>query len=320
MNYTHLGYVIELRGNVKRLEYLRKVFTRSKKQGVQNLRKAILTILTSMELPTIPGTPAFSARTVENITKDRTALQKLTKKNIEVFARKEGITLQDSVFALRILRGLGLVEVFYRDNKSMIGLTRLGRVVRDFLVKAKVGKLGLKEITSTILASLPFSTKMRVIYGLYYIYGPDLRGFYNTLRSHLFGDNYRGLEKLGLEVLYEIALTRAKSINVMTKEDYISDTHLLITLLESFLELYEGRIERFNEVFKAINMYIRYPHFKDYRYRVAVWEALESETHLELNEVLEKYKLTYIRPLINMLLENFMSIEEQLRSLYGFYI
>jgi len=308
---------MELEGNRQRLSKLKDVFRpRGRGKTVGNLRKALSTLIIPLNLPSIPEgyTVMFSADAVDRIVRDRTAVSEVTKKSIEKLARGEGVTPGDYIISLRILRGLGFVELLPRGNAMLAGLTKLGKVVRDFLAPARDLK-DVEKISTMILASLPFSTKMRVIYGLYYAHGPDYSGFYTTLRGKLLepgGRSYNGLERIGLEVLYEIVLTRAGGSRA-----YVSDTQILVNLLEGYLEMFGGDKKKLNEVFRAINKHVRFPYSGTFPYDVAVWEALAPGSYLEVGEALKRYGLDYAEPLLEALRKEFSSIEYQLRGLYG---
>jgi hypothetical protein len=223
--------------------------------------------------------------------------------------------------ALRILRGLGHIEIFYWKGTRYAGLTPLGGVVRDFVTDESVPRH--VKTHALILSSLPFSTKMRVVYGLYYIYGLDYGGFVATLISTtIFGYDpdlgiypYADVGRLALEVLAEMKLTRAGR-----SERAISETEILAMLLEAYTRQFGGRAS-FNEaIFVPLNEKLRYEYYRFNRtmYKVAAWKALEVKPAptMKLDEALKRYNLTDLQPLIKRLGEKFEDIERILRCLY----
>jgi len=268
----------------------------------------------------------FSANMIKEIVSDMDAVIRFSEdflKNVRL--KSKGIRQHLSL--LHILRGLGLVEFFsiweLQRNAPprfirYVGLTELGKVLREFVLYSKE-LLETEILIAMVLASLPFLTKMRVIYGLYYIYGSDYSGFYITLKDKLFSFDpktkikyYDGVERLGLEILYEIALTRAGRSN-----EYISEIQLLVKVLEEFLKLFNNDKQKLNKLFKALNKYIRYPHSNKFPYYVAAWDALTSNIHENLDEILKRHNLLKLKQLIEMLAKKFIVIEHQLRGLYG---
>jgi hypothetical protein len=241
----------------------------------------------------------------------------ISKAKKEEFLKKTGISEAQYLIALRVLRGLGLLEIFKKGNVTVTGLTKLGYVVRGFITSKK--RLSFKDILSAmIISSFPFSTKMRLIYGLYYMNGEDYPGFYRTLRAYLFEYHpntkqryYDGIERLGLEVLDEMVLTKAAQSNV-----YVSETEILVKLLKGYLAIFDDDISKLNELFRSVNKSHRYLHSDKFTYESAAWEALSSGPYTDLNEILKKYKLNELKPLLSTLKEKFEEIEYQLQGLY----
>lgn len=99
--------------------------------------------------------------------------------------------------------------------------------------------------------------------------------------------------------------------------EYISEIQLLIKVLEEFLKLFDNDRHELNELFKALNKYARYTHSNKFPYYVAAWDALASSTREGLDEILERYNLLKLKPLIEILEKKFAVIEHQLRGLYG---
>jgi hypothetical protein len=225
--------------------------------------------------------------------------------------------------ALRILRGLGHVEIFYWKGTRYAGLTPLGEVVRDFVKDESVPRH--VKTHALILSSLPFSTKMRVVYGLYYIYGLDYGGFISMLISTtIFGYDpdfgihpYAGVERLALEVLVETRLTDAGR-----SERAISETEILAMLLETYTRQFGGKASFNENIFVPLNEKLRHEYyywFSSSMHKVAAWKALEAKPAptIKLDEALKRYDLTDLQPLIKRLREKFGDIERILHCLYS---
>lgn len=170
-----------------------------------------------------------------------------------------------------------------------------------------------------IISSFPFSTKMRAVYGLYYMHGVSYSGFYATLRDKLFAydwerrlRHYEGVERPALEVMEEIVLTRAGSSKL-----YVSETQLLTKLLEGCLKAFNGGKEGLNELFRAVNKQLRYKHSERFAYESAAWEALRPGAYPELKDILRNYGLARLQKLVDSLDMEFTAIEYQLRCLNG---
>ena len=310
--------VVRLEGNVKRVNALENIF--AAKRGnvtVRRLRVALLATLSSLEKPPIPDCPMHWADGINKIVKEKVTVTMITRRFFEKLAKERGVHEGDLEVALHILRGLGLLEVFRSGNVRFAGLTRLGSVVRDF-----VGDEGLPEhvkLHALIVSSFPFSTKMRAVYGLYYMHGVSYSGFYATLRDKLFAYDwerrlryYEGVERLALEVMGEIVLTRAGSSKL-----YVSETQLLAKLLEGYLKVFNGGKEGLNEFFRAVNKQLRYEHSERFAYESAAWEALRLGACPELKDVLRNYGLAQLQKLVDSLDMEFTAIEYQLRCLNG---
>lgn len=334
MRITQLGYLIEVKNNKERISALEELLARDK--TAIRMRKAIITLLTSIDKRPIPPeyTVMYSIESIKKIINDRSAMFSLSKKRREEIAKKVSATIsvekkkskqkglvveRDIVLATSILRGLGLIEVFPKRNSWVAGLTVLGSIVKDYVASSSISDS--KKIEALILASLPFSTKMRVVYGLYYMYGPDYAGFYATLKDKLFTYDpqrkiryYDGVERLGLEILHELAMTMGGGSRM-----YISETQLLVKMLTGYLaqEKYGGNKAKLNDVFIALNYYFRYPHSNEFTYEAGAWEALAASKPRELDEIVKTYKLKEIRGLFEKLKQNYTIIEHQLRGLYG---
>jgi hypothetical protein len=310
--------VVRLEGNVKRVNALENIFaTKRGSVAVRRLRVALLATLSSLEKPPIPDCPTHWADGINKIVKEKVAVTMITRRFFEKLAKERGVHEGDLEVALHILRGLGLLEVFRSGNVRFAGLTRLGSVVRDF-----VGDEGLPEyvkLHALIISSFPFSTKMRAVYGLYYMHGVSYSGFYATLRDKLFAYDwerrlryYEGVERLALEVMGEIVLTRAGSSKL-----YVSETQLLTKLLEGYLKVFNGGKEGLNELFRAANKQLRYEHSERFAYESAAWEALRPGAYPELKDILRNYGLAQLQKLVDSLDMEFTAIEYQLRCLNG---
>jgi hypothetical protein len=341
LRITQLGYLIEVKNNKERISALEELLTRDK--IAIRMRKAIITLLTSIDKQPIPPeyTVVYSIESIKKIINDRSAMFSLSKKRREEIAKKASATTsekkkkseqkkskrakkelvveKDITLATSILRGLGLIEVFPKGNSWVAGLTVLGSIVKDYVASSRISDS--KKIEALILASFPFSTKMRVVYGLYYMYGPDYAGFYATLKDKLFTYDpqrkiryYDGVERLGLEILHELAMTMSGGSRM-----YISETQLLVKMLTGYLaqEKYGGNKAKLNDVFIALNYYLRYPHSNKFTYEAGAWEALAASKPRELDEIVKTYKLKEIRGLFEKLKQNYTIIEHQLRGLYG---
>jgi hypothetical protein len=215
---------------------------------------------------------------------------------------------------LRILRGLGHVELLYWKNQRYAILTPLGEVVRDFVKDERIPENA--RLHALIISSFPFSTKMRVVYGLYYMHGVGYGGFYATLKDKIFRYDwerkllyYKGVERPALEVLMEMAFTRAGH-----SEKAVSETELLTMLLDMYAQRFGGK-QRLNELFRAVNHHLRFKHHDKFDFEVAAWEALGPGVYPILDKVLEEHGLTSLRPLIDRLEKEFARIEYTLYCL-----
>jgi hypothetical protein len=216
---------------------------------------------------------------------------------------------------LRILRGLGHIELLYWKNQRYAILTPLGEAVRDFVKDERIPENA--RLHALIISSFPFSTKMRVVYGLYYMHGVGYGGFYATLKDKIFRYDwerklwyYEGVERLALEVLMEMAFTQAGH-----SEKAVSETELLTMLLDTYAMQFGGK-HQLNELFRAVNHHLRFKHHDKFSYEVASWEALAVGFYLSLDKALEKHGLTALWPLIDRLDKEFASIEYTLYCLY----
>jgi hypothetical protein len=310
--------VVSLEGNIKRVNALENIFVarRGNITG-RRLRAALLTMISSLEKPPIPDCPLYWADGIDRVVREKVTVTMVTRRFFEKLAKDSGVHEGDLEIALHVLRGLGLLEVFRSGNVRFAGLTRLGSIVRDF-----VRDEGLPEyvrLHALIISSFPFSTKMRVVYGLYYMYGVDYSGFYATLRDKLFAYHpesrrryYDGVERVALEVMEEMVLTRAGFSKL-----YISETQLLTKLLEGYLKVFNGSKEGLNELFRAVNKQLRYKHSERFTYESAAWEALRPGAYSELKDILRNYGLTQLQQLVDSLDREFTAIEYQLRCLNG---
>jgi hypothetical protein len=310
--------VLSLEGNVKRVNALENIFE-VKRGGIvgRRLRAALLAMLSSLEKPPIPDCPMYWADGISKIVGEKVAVTMITRRFFERLAKERGVHEGDLEVALHILRGLGLLEIFRLGNLRFAGLTRLGSIVRDFVRDESVPEH--VKLHALVVSSFPFSTKMRVVYGLYYSHGVSYSGFYATLRDKLFAYDwerkfryYEGVERPALEVMEEIVLTRAGS-----SRQYVSETQLLIKLLEGYLKVFNGNKERLNELFRAVNKQLRYKHHHRFTYESAAWEALSPGAYVELADILREHGLTQLQRLVDSLDREFTAIEYQLYCLNG---
>ncbi len=310
--------VLSLEGNVKRVNALEDIFVaRRGNITVRRLRAALLTMLSSLEKPPIPDCPMYWADGIAKVVREKATVTAVTGRFLEKLAKGKGVHEGDLEVALHVLRGLGLLEVFRLGNLRFAGLTKLGSVVRDFIRDEGVPEH--VKLHALIISSFPFSTKMRVVYGLYYMHGASYSGFYATLRDKLFAYDwerkfryYEGVERLALEVMEEIVLTRAGSSG-----RYVSETQLLTKLLEGYLKAFNGSKEKLNELFRAVNKQLRYKHHDKFTYESAAWEALSPGAYVELADILRERGLTQLQKLIDSLDREFTAIEYQLYCLNG---
>ena len=318
MSIPSIGFVARKEEVYSKIRLLEALF-KYRKEQVSKLQKSLINLLLYIDKPPIPSdyTILFSADSISKIVNDKSIMFQISKAKKEEFLKKAGISESQYLIALRVLRGLGLLEIFKKGNVSVTGLTKLGYVVREFITSKK--RLSFKDMLSAmIISSFPFSTKMRLIYGLYYMNGEDYPGFYRTLRAYLFEYHpntkqryYDGIERLGLEVLDEMVLTKAAQSNV-----YVSETEILVKLLKGYLAIFDDDISKLNELFRSVNKSLRYLHSDKFTYESAAWEALSSGPYTDLNETLKKYKLNELKPLLSTLKEKFEEIEYQLQGLY----
>jgi len=210
---------------------------------------------------------------------------------------------------IRILRGLGHIEFFYWKGKRYVGLTPLGDIVRGFVRDERMSMSQSIKRHAIILSSLPFSTKARVVYGLYYSHGISPGGFYGTVKSRLFDYDpktlkryYDGMTRLVIEVLMELVMTRGSS-------SYgVSETDILMLLIHNYVQQFGGKITFNNDIFKPLNYELRYKRKDRLTYMAGAWDAL-TPGYKSLDEVLKKYNMTELQQLIKVLDEKFMSIE-----------
>jgi hypothetical protein len=308
--------IVSLEDNIKRVNALENIFAVKRVNAAgRRLRATLLALLSSLEKPPIPDCPMYWADGVGRIVKERATVTMVTRRFFEKLAKDKGVYEGDLEIALHVLRGLGLLEVFQLGNLRFAGLTRLGSVVRSF-----IGGEGVPEhvkLHALIISSFPFSTKMRVVYGLYYMHGASYSGFYATLRDKLFAYDwerklryYEGVERPALEVMGEIVLTRAGS-----SRRYVSETQLLTKLLEGYLKVFNGSKQKLNELFRAVNKQLRYKHHGKFAYESAAWEALSPGAYVELADILREHGLTQLQQLVGDLDREFAAIEYQLYCL-----
>jgi hypothetical protein len=308
--------MVSLKGNIKRVNALENIFAaRRGSITVRRLRTALLTMISSLEKPPIPECLMYWADGIAKVVKEKATVTMITRRFFKKLAKGRDVHEGDLEIALHILRGLGLLEIFRLGNLRFAGLTRLGSVVRDFVRDEGVPEH--VKLHALIISSFPFSTKMRVVYGLYYMHGVSYSGFYATLRDKLFAYDwekkfryYDGVERIALEVMEEMVLTGAGSSKL-----YISETQLLTKLLEGYVKVFNGSKQKLNELFRAVNKQLRYKHHHRFTYESAAWEALSPGAYVELADILREYGLTQLQQLIDSLDREFTAIEYQLYCL-----
>jgi hypothetical protein len=222
--------------------------------------------------------------------------------------------------ALRILRGLGHIEFFYWKGSRYAVLTPLGDIVRRFTIDESI-PVHIKR-HALILSSLPFTTKMRVIYGLYYMHGVNYGMFVATLRGRILAYDlelgmyaYQGVERPALEAYLELILTEAGR-----SRRAISETEILTMLLEVYTQQFGGRKPFNEEFFSPLNRKTRYDHywfFSPGMYKSATWEALKGWPAKNIDETLQRHNLAGLQPLINKLREKFGDADRILSCLYS---
>jgi hypothetical protein len=326
-----MGFLIPRRGNETRVEGIelmckprirrRKALSRkSRKDMPVFLRYELAALLASAGKDPIPGYVHFV--TAEII--DKILSEKYIIKNFAELVRDVRSTLvsmglpevgerslrEDLNVLAHLLRGLGCIEIFEKGAVKYVAPTKLGATLRDVLGLQPTEK----EIAIASLISTAFSTKARVVFGLYGSLGLSPQNYYVTLRRTALvwreGPNYEGMERVALEVLGELHLT-----NAFSSEEYVSEAQLL-------LQLFRGLHDRYGdcliEAFKAVNRDLRFPNVKpDEKYRAGAWDLLQPGTVSSVKEIEEKCGLRGLKNALDSIRDKFVEIEQQMVALYG---
>jgi hypothetical protein len=254
----------------------------------------------------------FSADAVDQLVRERVYVTVLP---VSEFA--------DPEVAYRILRGLGLIEIFYWKGPWRTELARysvltpLGALFKDLVGGDKTPSTLL--VDALVYSSLVFTTKARIVFDLYHSHHLDTRKFYETVKSRLFGGPvkrlgrayYEGAERPAFEILHEMTMTRGG-----TSDRFVSETEILLMFLESFRKAnYTKR--QFVNIFEALNRRFRYKHRDRFIYGAGAWEALEAADRIDLDKLIGPRILEYLQPVFERLDREFANIESILQCIYG---
>ncbi len=264
---------------------------------------------------------SFSADSVDRLVREK------------VYATETPISEYTSTeIAYRILRGFGLIELFYWKGPWHTGLSRyslltpLGALIRGLIEGKKI--LPAYAARAVVYSSLIFTTKARIVFDLYFKHHLDTRKFYETVKNRLFGEPvkgrvnphdrearatyYEGAEKLALEILHEMMLTQGG-----TSDKFISETEILARFMDNFSDATFPSKRQFANVFEALNRQFRYKHRDRFIYGVGAWETLEAADRISLDQLLGVHELSHLRPLFERLDKEFANIESILQCFYG---
>jgi hypothetical protein len=255
----------------------------------------------------------FSADTIDQLVRERVYVTPLP---ISEFT--------DPEVAYRILRGLGLIEIFYWKGawRTEIArysiLTPLGALFRELIEGAGISSIPL--IDALLYSSLVFTTKARIVFDLYYIPYPHIKKIYEMVRDRLFGGPvkhlgrayYEGVEKLAFEILQEMIMTRGG-----TSDRFVSETEILLEFVESFRKANNFTKQHIVNIFEALNRQFRYKHRDRFIYGAGAWEALQAADRIELDKLINPYRLERLRPVFERLDREFANIESIMQCIYG---
>jgi hypothetical protein len=230
----------------------------------------------------------------------------------------------DPEVAYRILRGLGLIEIFYWKGTWRAELARysvltpLGALFKDLIGGDKIPSITL--VDALAYSSLVFTTKARIVFDLYYSHHLDTRKFYEMVKSRLFGGPvkqlgrayYEGAERLAFEILHEMTMTRGG-----TSDRFISETEILLMFLESFGKINNYTKRQFVNIFEALNRRFRHKHRDRFIYGAGAWEALEAADRIDLDKLINPYRLEQLRQVFERLDREFANTESILQCIYG---
>jgi len=255
----------------------------------------------------------FSADTIDQLVRERIYVTQLP---ISEFT--------DPEVAYRILRGLGLIEIFYWKGPWRTELARysvltpLGALFKDMIEGDKIRSNIV--VDALVYSSLVFTTKARIVFDLYYIHHLNTRKFYETVKSRLFGGPvkriglayYEGVERLAYEILHELIMTRGG-----TSDRFISETEIVLMFMDSFCTANNYTKRHFVNIFEALNRQFRYKHRDRFVYGAGAWEALEAADRIDLDKLINPYRLEYLKPVFERLDREFANIESILQCIYG---
>jgi hypothetical protein len=253
----------------------------------------------------------FSADTVDQLVRERVYVTELP---VSEFT--------DPEVAYRILRGLGLIEIFYWKGfwRTEIArysvLTPLGALFKDLADKIHQ----IPFVDALVYSSLVFTTKARIVFDLYSFYHLDTRKFYETVRSRLFGGPvkelgrayYEGTERPALEILQELMMTRGG-----TSDRFISETEITLMFIDSFRKINDYTKMHFINIFGALNRRFRHKHRDRFIYGAGAWEALRVAEPVDLDKLINPYRLERLQPVFERLDREFANIESILQCIYG---
>jgi len=326
-----IGFLIPSEGNkvrVKSIESMCKLLRRKKAEALDVrsrknypilLRYELAALLASTGKEPIPGYVHFiTAEVLDKVLSEKFSVKSFADlvRDVRTALASMGLSVGESALKndlnilVHLLRGLGCVEIFEKGGKRYVALTKLGAALREILGSQPTER----EIAIAALISTAFSTKARVVFGLFGSMGLSPQNYYVTLRRGALAwgrePSYEGMERVALEVLAELHLT-----NAFSSEKYISESQLLLQLFKG-LQGYYG--DRFVEAFKAVNGELRYPNVKpDARYRAGAWDLLQPGSVPSVDEVEEKCKMKGLKKAVESIRDNYAEIEHQMVALYG---
>jgi len=254
----------------------------------------------------------YDVDTVKKLLKRRDLLTPINKKFYDKLYKSD-FSKNHIDLSLRLLKSFGYIEILEDYKGRYALLTILGDLVKSHIENiSKKRRKGatLNVLLTLVLPGLIFSTKARVIFGLYYSLDHDLKSYYTSLATRIFGveRRYEGLERSALEVLNEIILTRGGM-----SRSYISETAVLIRLFSGLRKVYGDDLF---ELFRASNIYVRSRYERSYRIDIAVWDIMSTSPRLNVTDFEKKYNVE-LTALLDKLVEKFEVAETQLRIING---
>jgi septum formation topological specificity factor MinE len=316
----YLENLIPVKNNKRKIPLIDELFStphKSLKKGKKKqsnamikyrLQKILLLSLQNLKKEPIPSeyTISLTKDNLDKIRKSRTVGESLKKFMMELKKELNASKTEINI-SLRLLKGLGYIEIGeYKGYR--IFLTMLGNILKKFISKKEYNRLDV-----LVIPSFAFTTKARLVYGLYYSLGSDFKAWYNALRRDLFEDKLYGMERIASEVLHEIVLSDAGR-----SPNYYPESILLVNI---FSGLNKAHGNKLIDIFRTLNKYVRFEWSNKmptrFPYKAGAWEALEILDYPNIKQI-EEYMGLNLEPLINELKENFEIIENQLIGLYGF--